>query len=79
MSILLSQQLDDLAAHLAMLARSRMGRLAALTIGVPPSALDDQTARGLRDRLAGLGHPAVEVAAQPMGGPLRVLWVEFER
>lgn len=75
----MDQQLDDLAAHLALLARSRTGRLAALTLGAPSEILKDDVCSGLRDRLAGLGHPAVEVSSQPAGGPLRVLWVEFAR
>lgn len=72
-------QLDDLAANLVAMARSRVGRLAALTVGIPPNAHADDVARLLRERLAGLGHPSVDVATQPVLGPLRVLWVEFER
>lgn len=79
MSFFVAQQLDDLAASLAVMADARHGRLAALTVGTPPGSGDDEIARRLRERLAGLGHPAVDVATEPSMGPLRILWVEFER
>lgn len=79
MSFFVAQQLDDLAANLAVMADSHAGRLAALTVGTPPGSVADEIARRLKERLAGLGHPAVEVAAEPSMGPLRILWVEFER
>jgi hypothetical protein len=75
----LQQQVDDLVAAIRAFERARTGRLAAVTLGVPPAFRDEPIASAVRDALAAAGNHGVEVAARATNGALRVVSVEFAR
>ena len=75
----LPQQAQEIVNAVRAHQRTRPGRLAAVTLGVPQSLPADALAVAVRDALAAAGEPEVEIAARPHGSGLRVLAVEFDR
>jgi hypothetical protein len=75
----LANQVEDLVATVAALARTRTGRLVMLTVASPPPYTPLELSSKVQDQLrkVGLGEVDVEVRNGP--GPLRVLTAEFER
>jgi hypothetical protein len=74
-----THQIEELATSALVLARSRAGRIAAVTVGVPPGTSPELVVQHLRERLATYGYPALEVSTLSSPGPLRILTAEFER
>ncbi len=68
-----------IALDVASYARGRLGRLVALTVRLPPAAMDGAFVRALEDQLRarGLSRPTVLIS-QGEGAPLLVS-VEFAR
>jgi hypothetical protein len=74
-SVALLRHIDDLLLGALGLARARKAQLLAISVEVPSAEI--QTV--LSERLALLGHPAVEVRSTFVAGPVRLLTVEYSR
>lgn len=75
----LTHQVQELVATVLALARSRTGKLVALTVAGPPSTPAAEVLASLQEQLSKEGMGNVTVAVRPVAGPLRVLSAEFER
>lgn len=71
--------LDELVTTVRLLARARASRLVALVVGYPAGLPPERVAAEVSARLLAAGFEGVEVTASPVGGPVRVLSVEFTR
>jgi hypothetical protein len=71
------QQLDEVAASVDRLARSRAGRLVGLTLAVPPGMAPADVHALVEERLSRDGHAGLDISARPAVGPLRILTAEF--
>ena len=72
-------QIEDLLRGVAVVARGRSGRLAALTLAVASELPQDEVRVAIRQRLERLGLPGVDVQLCPMAGAPRLLSVEYAR
>ena len=71
--------LEALTLGVAAIAAVRQGRLAGVTVRVPPDVPAPEFAAALQDRLSLAGMRQVDVAMVVEAGPIRMTAAEFER
>lgn len=70
---------DEIVAAVGAVARARPGRLAAITLAVPATAVGEPLIVAVRAALLAAGSHDVEVVMRLAPGALRVLSLEFTR
>lgn len=78
----IARHVQDITSGVLTLARSRQGRIAAITVLADPAFIADSgpgLKAALADRLAGMGNQAVEVLLRAGDGPPRLLSIEYAR
>ncbi len=72
-------EVRSLAEDVGVVARGRLGALAAVTISVPPPADPNAVATDLAEQLNRLGMPSVTIHTHTAPGPASILTIEFHR
>lgn len=75
--LLLEQQVREIALQVEALSTGRSGRLAAITVGAPSSALEMELEFRLRQRLGDIARSITIHVDEGMDGALELLSLEF--
>lgn len=78
----IARHVQDITSGVLTLARSRQGRIAALTVLADAGFIEesgDSLRSALAERLAAFGNCSVDVVLRPGEGPPRLLSIEYSR